>query len=92
MISGYNSPSYHIKNLIQIIARQLKLFGFLGNNPYLNEKYDKDFRQEIPKRLANGELKYNEDFTYGLKNAGQAILDVQTGRNFGKSIVVVSEE
>ena len=46
----------------------------------------------MPKKLASGEIKYTEDITRGLENAGHAILDVQTGKNKGKSVVVVAEE
>lgn len=92
MISGYNESQYPIHNLFRIIACQLKLFGFLNTDPYLHEKYDDNFRQEIPKLLANGELQYTEHFTYGLENAPKALLDVQVGNNLGKSVIVVAEE
>ncbi len=58
----------------------------------LFEKYTDQFYAEIPKRVASGEFKYTEDLTYGLENAGQAIYDVQVGKNKGKSVVVVAEE
>ena len=48
--------------------------------------------QTVPPRVASGEIKYKEHVVRGLENAGQAILDVQMGRNFGKSVVVVADE
>lgn len=92
MISGYNGTVYPVKNLIQIVSRQIKLTGFLSFNPYLVGKYEEPFYEEIPKRLASGEIKYTEDLTHGLENAGKAILDVQTGKNVGKSVVIVSQD
>ena len=75
-----------------IFARELKLSGFIVNNPTLVEKYDEEFYREVPRRIASGEVRYSEDATRGLENAGHAILDVQTGKNKGKSVVVVAEE
>ena len=92
MISGYNGSVYPVNNLMQIVGRQLKLSGFLSSNPYLIGKYEEQFYKEIPKQLANGGLKHTEDLTYGLENGGKAILDVQTGRNIGKSVVVIGQE
>jgi NADPH-dependent curcumin reductase CurA len=36
--------------------------------------------------------RYNEQRYKGLDSVGQAILDVQTGKNTGKVIIVVAEE
>ena len=53
---------------------------------------EKEFYDVVPKKLASGEWKHREDITRGLENAGQAILDVQRGLNFGKKVVIVSDE
>lgn len=45
----------------------------------------------IPK-VVSGEIKYLEHRTNGLENIGEALFDVLTGKNMGKSIVVVSDE
>lgn len=42
--------------------------------------------------VARGEIKYLEDRKLGLEHAGEAIVDVQTGRNKGKSVIVVAQE
>lgn len=54
--------------------------------------YLEAFYKEIPKAIASGQLKYREHITKGLENGGQALLDVQLGRNEGKSVIVVAEE
>lgn len=89
-ITSYNGEDYHIKNLQLIFAKQLTLSGFLVNR--LRHKYQDAFYSEVPARVARGEIKYNEDITRGLEKAGDAILDVQTGKNKGKSVVLVAEE
>ncbi|KAH9937950.1 hypothetical protein B0H21DRAFT_825394 [Amylocystis lapponica] len=91
MISAYNGGQpYAINNLSSIFAKELKLSGFLVLT--LQDKYVERFYAEMPARVARGEIKYIEDVTEGLENAGKAILDVQTGRNKGKSIVLVARE
>ena len=50
-----------------------------------------DFYREIPPKVASGEIKYREDIKHGLHSVPQAIYDVQTGKNEGKSIVMVAD-
>nr|GAT44612.1 predicted protein [Mycena chlorophos] len=49
-------------------------------------------KADIPAKLATGEIKYIEDITRGLENAGEVILSVQKGRNMGKAVVIVADE
>ncbi|KAL6300893.1 NAD(P)-binding protein [Sparassis latifolia] len=90
-ISGYNIQTpYHVKNLGLIVGKELQISGFIVGSLYA--KYEEQFHKEIPKGVASGEIKYSEDVTKGLENAGQAILDVQLGRNNGKKIIRVANE
>ncbi|KAF9806658.1 hypothetical protein IEO21_08613 [Rhodonia placenta] len=43
-------------------------------------------------KVACGEIKYKEDAKHGLEAVGEAIVDVQIGKNKGKSVIVVAEE
>ncbi|PCH38833.1 alcohol dehydrogenase [Wolfiporia cocos MD-104 SS10] len=91
MISAYNGGvPYHVKNLTYIMSKELKISGFVVSS--LHAKYLDEFYRQIPPMVARGELLYTEDIASGLENAGQAILDVQTGRNKGKSVVVVAQD
>jgi hypothetical protein len=45
----------------------------------------------MPTKIARGEIKYQEDKTVGLEHVGEALLSVLTGKNTGKSVVVVAE-
>ena len=90
MISGYNGQEPHVKNLFEIVAKEIKLYGFL--TPSLLPRWGDDFSREIPPLVASGELKYLEDVKHGLKYAGDAIYEMQTGQNHGKSIIKVAEE
>ncbi|KAL0569942.1 hypothetical protein V5O48_012017 [Marasmius crinis-equi] len=104
MISEYNAPlegtrlklsvlteSRYDQNLWAVFGRSLHIHGFVVydlSTPELEE----EFYNLVPKKLASGEWKHREDITRGLENAGQAILDVQKGTNFGKKVVIVADE
>ncbi|KAI9065188.1 NAD-P-binding protein [Trametes sanguinea] len=91
MISQYNTTEpYHVKNLRLIVHKELNLHGFLVLS--LQDKYAAEFLATVPARVARGEIRYKEDRVRGLENAGRAIVDVQRGRNTGKSVVIVADE
>ena len=50
----------------------------------LFEKYGKQFMDDIPARVARGEIKFTEDRREGLDAVGQTLYDVQVGRNTGR--------
>ena len=90
MISAYNSTPHFVKNLVNIIGREIKIFGFIVSS--LAAKYDVPFYKEFPQRIANGEIKYLEDAKQGLKETGLALYEIQKGLNKGKSVIVVATE
>ncbi|KAI0749872.1 NAD(P)-binding protein [Daedaleopsis nitida] len=91
MISGYNTKEpYGIKNLMRIVAFELHIHGFIVSS--LAHKYSDEFYSTFVERVSRGEIKYNEHLVRGLENSGEGILDVQTGKNFGKCVVVVADE
>ena len=91
MISTYNSAdTYVMKNLPQVVYRSLSLHGFTIMDLY--EKYQERFYTEMPQMVKEGRIKYTEDISIGLENVGEAILEVQQGKNRGKKVIVVAEE
>ncbi|KAF9266127.1 alcohol dehydrogenase [Marasmius fiardii PR-910] len=91
MISEYNNKNgTNLKNLWTVFGRSLHIHGFLVFD--LAPKWEKEFYEIVPKMLARGELKYREDITKGLEHSGEAILEVQQGKNFGKKVVLVVED
>ena len=91
MISQYNtSQPYPIKNLLKVVGKELSLHGFIVGS--LRPKYEAEFYATFPARVASGEIKYKEDRVRGLERAGEAIVAVQSGKNFGKSVVIVADE
>ncbi len=91
MISAYNTKTpYGVANLINIISQEIHIHGFVVSS--LRSKYVEEFYSHFVPRVASGDIKYKEYLVRGLENAGEAILDVQSGKNFGKCVVVVAEE
>ena len=91
MISGYNtSEVYPVKNLMKIVSKQLHIHGFIVTD--LQSKYQREFYSSFVGRIGHGEIKYKEHVVRGLENAGEALLDVLKGGNFGKSVVIVADE
>ncbi|KAI0918241.1 hypothetical protein AcV7_007041 [Taiwanofungus camphoratus] len=91
MISAYNGEApYPVKNLMQIVGKEITMSGFIVMS--LQAKYEAQFHAEMPRLVAGGKVQYMEDRVQGLQEAGRALVDVLTGRNRGKSVVVVAEE
>jgi len=90
MISDLGPQPHHIKNLLMIIGKQLQISGFVVSG--LHSKYMEECYREVLQMVARGEIKYLEDVTPGLENATQALVNVLTGKNVGKSVILVGEE
>ena len=90
-ISNYNTKEpYNVKNLQLILWRELTFHGFLVFR--LEAKYADEFFRTFPARVASGEIKFKEHVERGLEHGPQAIVDVHLGKNFGKSVLVISDE
>lgn len=90
MISGYNEQYPQVKNLMHIVFKEIKIYGFVVGS--LAHKYKEEFYRDVPKLIAGGTIKWFEDATKGLKFAGHALESVQRGTNKGKSVVIVAED
>lgn len=93
MISQYNEPDAHgIRNLILIVAKRLKLQGFIVSDKFKEAGFLQDFYSKVPKWIANGELKIKEDVTKGLEQAPEAIVGIFQGKNFGKAVIQIADD
>ncbi|PCH38850.1 NAD(P)-binding protein [Wolfiporia cocos MD-104 SS10] len=91
MITAYNGGEpYYVKNLLYIVGKQLRISGFIVTS--LHQAHLSHFYETFPKLVKEGKIKYKEDVTKGLEHAGHVIVDVLTGRNKGKSVILVGEE
>lgn len=80
-----------MQNLMNIIAKRLSIYGFLIFD-HMTPENAKEFYDTVPAMIAKGDIVFLEDKKYGLEKVGEAILDVQSGKNHGKSVIVVAEE
>jgi len=93
MISQYNEPGAHgIRNLMHIVAKRLKLQGFVILDKAADPIFQKDFYSKVPKWIASGELKVKEDVTKGLERAAEALVGIFQGKNFGKAVIHIADE
>ncbi|CAO3625648.1 unnamed protein product [Cunninghamella blakesleeana] len=89
MISQYNTTKpYPIHNLIQVVAKRLKIQGFIVSD-YADE-VEPEFLKYVTQALLDGKIKYKEDIYNGIENTAQALVNVLTGKNFGKAVVRVA--
>ena len=72
-----------------IVTKQLELRGFIVGGL---AHWRQSFYDEMPKLVVEGKIKYQEDRSYGLDKIGEAFLEVQTGGNKGKKVVIVAED
>ncbi|HVS37707.1 MAG TPA: NADP-dependent oxidoreductase [Gemmataceae bacterium] len=71
----------------QILTKSLTLRGFI-NYEFAPEHYP-TFLREVGAGIADGRIRYREDFVDGLEKAPEAFIGMLEGRNFGKLIVRV---
>lgn len=88
MISHYNdkNPQPGPGNLMQIIAKRLKLQGFIVSDFIdLREK----FLQDMSDWLKQGKIKTKETIYEGIEEAPKAFLGLFAGKNIGKMLVKI---
>jgi len=73
----------------EILSKSLTLRGFI-NYDFAVEHYAV-FLREVGAGIANGRIRYREDFVDGLEKAPGAFVGMRDGHNFGKLIVRVDE-
>jgi NADPH-dependent curcumin reductase CurA len=56
------------------------------------EQYLMQFLVEVPTLVLDSKIKPSEQRYLGLDKAEQALIDVHTGDNFGKAVVIVSDD
>jgi NADPH-dependent curcumin reductase CurA len=71
-----------------ILSKSLTVRGFI-NYEFAAEHYP-DFLREVGAGIADGRIRYREDFVDGLERAPEAFIGMLEGHNFGKLIVRVT--
>jgi NADPH-dependent curcumin reductase CurA len=68
-----------------ILSNRLTVRGFINYD--FAEQHYAQFLREVGAGIADGRIRYREDFVDGLENAPEAFIGMLEGRNFGKLIV-----
>ncbi|KAK3339629.1 hypothetical protein B0T25DRAFT_618055 [Lasiosphaeria hispida] len=95
MITQYNRDPKDwdgVKNLLCLVDKRLVMRGFIVADPDFGAAYLKDHQTKMHQWLADGSIKAKLDVTEGLENATQGLLDLFTGKNFGKAVLKIKDE
>ena len=75
---------------MNVLGKSITMQGFIVGN--LDSKYAEEFYRVIPPKVAKGEILYKEYLNNGFQETGRVLLEVLTGKNFGKSIIIVADD
>jgi NADPH-dependent curcumin reductase CurA len=64
--------------------------GFIQGE--FTKSHGRDFLRDMPGWVADGSVRYREDVVAGLENAPEAFRGMLAGRNFGKTLIRVSDD
>jgi NADPH-dependent curcumin reductase len=85
MISQYNATEpYALKNLRAVLVNRLRIQGMIVFD--WKERYGEAL-QALGGYFAEGRLRYRESVVHGLENAPRGLIDLLSGKNFGKQLV-----
>jgi NADPH-dependent curcumin reductase CurA len=88
LISDYSSTEpYKLKNLRAVLVNRLKVQGMIVFD--WKERYGEALKA-LGGYVAEGKLKYRESVVQGLENAPRGLMDLLSGKNFGKQLVKLS--
>ncbi|KAM0345475.1 hypothetical protein ACHAPU_006402 [Fusarium lateritium] len=90
LISEYNTPADKrtgIKGLINLIAKQVKMEGFLVSHPQFGPAHAKEHQENLQNWLADGSVKAKLFVTEGIDNAADGFIGMLEGKNFGKAVL-----
>ena len=96
MIASYNNTNLpqgpdRLGLLESIILRKrIKMQGFIIFDDY-GKRYP-EFVKQMTSWLKEGKIKFLEDITDGLENAPETFIGMLEGKNFGKTIIRVSQD
>jgi len=90
MISQYNGAGYGLKNMMQVVGKQLRIQGFIISSQLADISFVKRFATDMLKWISEGKLKYQTTVVDGIENAPAAFVSMLKGANTGKQIVKIA--
>jgi NADPH-dependent curcumin reductase CurA len=94
MISQYNlkpEEAYPIRNLMQIVAKRLKVQGFIVSDANMGPLHFKDHQEKLQKWISEGSFKAQQSITKGIDNSVEGFLGMLRGENFGKAVLEIAD-
>ncbi len=90
-ITTYNAedPPPGPNNMFELVTKEVTMQGFMTHTQ--PERYQM-VREQLQAWIATGQLKNIEYCLEGIENAGVAFCDLFAGRNFGKTVVKLSDQ
>ncbi|KAG5985658.1 hypothetical protein E4U43_005955, partial [Claviceps pusilla] len=90
-ISQYNNTGepYGIRNMMNVVAKQLTIQGFIVGNPEFGAAYYGEHQEKLQRWLADGSFKAKMHFTEGIDDAANGLIGIFEGKNFGKAVLRV---
>lgn len=95
LVSQYNKtslpegPDRMFMLMGQMLRKRIKMQGFIIFEDY-GDQYS-DFSEQMQKWLKDDKIKYKEHMVEGLENTVSAFNDMLSGKNFGKTVVKISD-
>jgi NADPH-dependent curcumin reductase CurA len=84
---GTEEPGRLAATMRDVLTKSITMRGFIAYD--FAEEHYKHFLRTVSPAVADGRVRYREDFTDGLQNAPQAFIGMLEGHNFGKAIIRV---
>ncbi|KAK4996447.1 hypothetical protein LTR66_003945 [Elasticomyces elasticus] len=94
MISQYNSKPedmYPIRNMGQVVAKRIKIQGFIVFDPDMGPVYTEEHQKNVQKWIHDGSFKIEMSVTEGIDNAVEGLLGLFQGKNFGKAVLEIAK-
>lgn len=94
MVSQYNlaeQEKYPLRNLMQFVAKRLKMQGFIVSDANMGPKYHKRHQENVQKWIKDGSFKARMSTTDGIDKAAEGLIGMLKGDNFGKAVLVIKE-
>lgn len=94
MISQYNlkpEEMYPLRNLMQIVAKRIKMQGFIVGDKNMGPLHAKEHQEKLQKWISEGTFKTQQSVTVGIDNAIDGFLGMLQGKNFGKAVLQIAD-
>ncbi|OBT56200.1 hypothetical protein VE04_02870 [Pseudogymnoascus sp. 24MN13] len=95
MVAEYNLPDdkkYHVRNLMQIVAKRLTIRGFIVGDSDMGPVYAKERDENMSKWIKEGSIITKFGIVDGIDNAAEGWLGMLQGKYLGKVVLKIAEE